>query len=123
MKAIILNRWVECVNKHNVEEVLKLYDDNAILLPTLSNKIRKTKAELQDYFEHFLSKKELKAEVKELYIQTVFNNELKADSGTYVFTWKNNQNEYESLNARFTFIIHKGKILEHHSSIEPIEEK
>jgi hypothetical protein len=109
------------VNNHDIENVLSLYDNNAILLPTLSNKIRKSKAELRDYFEHFLAKKDLKAEVKELYIQSIFNNQIRADSGTYVFSWKNAENETEHLNARFTFIIHQEKILEHHSSIEPIE--
>jgi len=119
MKAIILNKWIQLVNENNIEELLKLYDKRAILLPTLSNKIRKNKIEIRNYFEHFLAKKDLKAEIKQLYIQSMYNGDLKVDSGTYVFKYLDYDDILQELPARFTFIIKNGLILEHHSSTNP----
>ena len=40
MKSIsILNQWLQAVNQADVEKLVSLYDKNAILIPTFSNKI------------------------------------------------------------------------------------
>lgn len=119
-RAVILNKWVQKVNSHDIDAVVELYSKDAILLPTLSNVIRKTPLEIRDYFIHFLGKKELEAKVTEVYIQSIYNDDIKVDSGTYTFSYINEQDEKEELAARFTFIIQNGLILEHHSSVAPI---
>lgn len=118
MKTKIINKWIQLVNENNIEELLKLYDDKAILLPTLSNKIRRNKIEIRDYFKCFLNKNCLKAELMQLYIQSMYNGDLKIDSGTYTFRYKD-KNINKKLLARFTFVIKNGLIIEHHSSVDP----
>ena len=83
MVAIILNKWIKSLNNHNLDDILSLYSESAILVPTLSNKIRKNKAEIKDYFIHFLGKKDLRAKVKEVHIKYICNNRVKIDSGNY----------------------------------------
>lgn len=41
-QAKILSEWVQRVNSHDIDAVVGLYSEDAILLPTLSNVIRKT---------------------------------------------------------------------------------
>ena len=120
MKTTVLNSWIERINEHSVEKTLDLYHDSAILLPTLSCKLRKGKDEIKDYFEHFLGKEQLTAELKEVYIQSIYKDKIKIDSGTYLFSWLNQKKEMENLMARFTFVVENGLILEHHSSMQPI---
>lgn len=119
MEAIILNKWIESINENNLDVILSLYSESAILIPTLSKKIRKNKSEIKDYFIHFLKNKGLKAEVKEVYIQTLYNDAIKLNSGSYLFSYYSEKNEYQELNARFSFLIKDNIILEHHSSITP----
>lgn len=120
MKTKVLNSWIKHLNEHNLEKILDMYHTSAILLPTLSSKIRRGKDEIRDYFVHFLAKDQLTAELKEVYIQSIYSNKIKIDSGIYVFSWLNEQKQKESLEARFTFVIENGLILEHHSSIQPL---
>ena len=57
---IILNLfddWNKALQTGNPDEVVKLYDKNAILLPTLSPQVRHSHEEIKDYFVHFLAKK------------------------------------------------------------------
>lgn len=120
MEAPILNKWIKSPNEHNLYEVLSLYSESAILVPTLSNKIRENKVEIKDDFIHFLANRDLKAEVKQVHIQSIYNNNIKIDSENYLFSFCDTQNEYKELSARFTFVIKDNLILEHHSSISPI---
>lgn len=38
MEAIILNKWIESINENNLDVILSLYSESAILIPTLSKK-------------------------------------------------------------------------------------
>ena len=53
----LLDHWNAAIQTGKPKNVVALYDINAILLPTISNKIRKTHAEIEDYFEAFLDKR------------------------------------------------------------------
>jgi len=52
--AQLFDRWNVALQTGQAEEVVKLYAPDAILLPTISNKVRRNHAEIKDYFEHFL---------------------------------------------------------------------
>lgn len=119
MEATILNKWIESINENNLDAILSLYSESAILVPTLSKIIRKNKLEIKDYFIHFLENKGLKAEVKEVHIQSLYNDTIKINSGNYLFSYYNEKNEFQELTARFSFVIKDNIILEHHSSIAP----
>ena len=52
-----LNRWNRAVASVDPDRVLECYAEDAVLLPTLSARIRRNHAEIRDYFERFLSGK------------------------------------------------------------------
>ena len=53
----LIDKWNETLQTGSPESVITCYDDNAILLPTLSNQVRHNHDEIKDYFVHFLAKK------------------------------------------------------------------
>ena len=117
---IILNLfddWNKALQTGNPDEVVKLYDKKAILLPTLSGQVRHTHEEIKDYFVHFLSKKPI-GKINESNIR-IFGN-LAINSGIYTFNFKDGS----SAEARFTYVYKKVDennwiIVEHHSSLLP----
>ena len=48
--------WNNALQTGDPNKVAELYEPNAILLPTVSNKVRHNHEEIADYFVHFLAK-------------------------------------------------------------------
>ena len=46
----ILEQWMKAVNDGDVKTLLNLYDNNAVLIPTFSNRLLNTPEKLKDYF-------------------------------------------------------------------------
>lgn len=96
--------------------VVKLYDKSVILLPTLSNRVRRNHDEIIDYFTQFLSRKS-HGSIAESNIR-VFDG-LAVNSGVYTFLF----DDVEEVQARFSFVYrwdgNKWLIIEHHSSKMP----
>lgn len=92
------------------------YLSDAVLLPTVSNKVRLTDAERVDYFEHFLEKKPT-GKIDSRTIRTGCNKAI--DSGVYTFTFA----DKSTVTARYTFTYawdgKDWKISSHHSSAMP----
>lgn len=114
----LFDRWNQSLQSGDPQQVVKNYADSSILLPTLSNKLRLSKDEKLDYFEHFLAKKPVgKIEVSdvELDCNTAF------DAGIYSFTF----GDGSVAKARYTYTYKwfpKQKqwlITSHHSSLMP----
>lgn len=112
----LFDEWNNALQTGNAKKVTALYEYNAILLPTVSNKVRHNHEEIEDYFVNFLAKgpvgKIEKANIR-TFGQTAIN------SGIYIFTLKDGS----VVPARFTFVYRwNGKrwmIIEHHSSQMP----
>jgi uncharacterized protein (TIGR02246 family) len=51
-----LDRFAGALATHNPDRVTALFAPDAVLLPTLSNRVRTTPSEVRDYFVHFLAK-------------------------------------------------------------------
>lgn len=117
--AQLFDRWNASLQTDNPDEVLKNYADDAILLPTVSNKVRHNQAERKAYFENFLQLKP-RGTINERNIR-VFDD-VAIDSGIYTFSLFKDGKPAE-VRARYTFIYHrvgdKWLISEHHSSIMP----
>lgn len=94
--------WIDAVvnAKGNSEEVLSLYAKDAILLPTVSPKLCKTKEDLKEYFAFFLSLKDLHATTTELITREY--GELAMNTGFYTFTFMQNGKK-QVVHARFDF--------------------
>jgi len=112
----LFEEWNKALQTGNSKAVAELYEYNAILLPTVSNKVRHNHEEIEDYFVHFLAKEPV-GKIDEENIRTFGN--VAINSGVYTFTFKDGQ----SVTARFTYVYRWNgqdwKIVEHHSSQLP----
>jgi uncharacterized protein (TIGR02246 family) len=114
--AGLFDRWNTSLATLDPEEVVKNYSADSVLLATLANKPRLTRAERIEYFKHFLEKKP-KGHIDSRDIKIGCN--WAVDVGTYTFTFKDGS----KVPARYTYTyeFEKGKwlITSHHSSMMP----
>lgn len=108
--------WNEALQSGCAKTVASLYHESAILLPTISDLVRRSPQEIEDYFEFFLQNKPIG------HLETpnvrVFDD-LAINSGVYRFVLNGN----EEVTARYTFVYQRidnqWQIIEHHSSQMP----
>lgn len=114
--ASLFDKWNDSLATGDATKVSELYVSDAVLLPTLSNKVRLTDQERIDYFKEFL-KKGPSGKIDSRTIRIGCNKAI--DTGVYTFTFKDNTH----VTARYTFTYvwdGKGwKISTHHSSAMP----
>ena len=111
--------WNDALKTGDPDNVLACYAPDAILLPTMSNKVRSTRDGIRDYFVHFLAVKPV-GRIDEQHIRIY--DTLAINSGRYTFLVTVDGEEAE-IEARFTFVYRKydqgWMIIEHHSSQLP----
>ena len=116
----LFEEWNNALLSGDASKVEMLYAENAILLPTVSNKVRHNHGEIRDYFEHFIQKNPC-GNIIEHNIR-VFDN-MAINSGVYHFSLDTKDNERSIVKARYTFVYKKFDdkwlIIEHHSSAFP----
>lgn len=112
----LFDRWNASLKTGDAKKVSDNYLPDAVLLPTLSNKVRLTDAERMDYFEHFLEKRPI-GKIDTRTIRIGCNKAI--DTGTYTFTFF----DKTVVSARYTFSYtwngSEWKISSHHSSSMP----
>ena len=118
----ILEQWMQAVNNGNVKSLLSLYDNQAVLIPTFSNRLLNTPEKLRDYFEKLGSREDLSIALHEktLIIQEL-GNQIYSLSGIYNWRFAVD-GELLNFEARFSYLIDISKqnpILHHHSSQIP----
>ena len=116
----LFEEWNNALLSRDASQVTALYSPDAVLLPTVSNKVRHNHGEIRDYFEHFIQKNP-SGNLIEHNIR-VFDN-MAINSGVYHFSLDTKYDERSIVKARYTFVYKKfdGKwlIIEHHSSAFP----
>ena len=116
----ILQNWLNLVSIQDIDGVVNMYADDALLLGTFSNEIRVGEDQIRDYFNFFLAKKP-KASLIESKVHIIDDNSFTVN-GFYDFEVDENTSR-KLANARFTFVFKKQngvfKILSHHSSVMP----
>jgi len=113
-----LEKWVDTIKSGDPKQVTDLYDEDAILLGTFSNKERVGHELILEYFENLLkSPVDVKVVSENPH---VFGSDA-VNSGHYNFVTND-----KTINARFSFVYHKEgeptdewKIVSHHSSVMP----
>ena len=112
----LFTTWNNALATGDPSQVVTLYERDAILLPTVSNKVRHNHSEIEDYFVNFLSKGP-QGKIDESNVR-VFD-QLAINSGVYTFTFKDGA----TVQARYTFVYrwndNQWLITEHHSSQMP----
>jgi uncharacterized protein (TIGR02246 family) len=111
--------WNRAVQSGDPDSVVAWYAPDAILLPTVSAKVRHNHDEIRDYFVRFLSKKP-RGRIIEQNIRRY--DSIAINSGLYTFSLEEDGIRAD-VAARFTFVYQKREdgwlIVEHHSSILP----
>jgi len=112
----ILDKLQNAVNQHDLDAIMGLYAEDAILIPAFSNRIRKGKEEIREFYNGFFEKDDIEITVYQVSKQHSQN--LKVDNGMYLMKWKNNNIENEEY-LRFSLVVQNELIISDNSSIEP----
>jgi MFS superfamily sulfate permease-like transporter/ketosteroid isomerase-like protein len=112
----ILDQLALAINNRNLDLIVKLYAKDAILTPALSNKLKKGKKQIYQFYNDLFEKDNIRVTVYQVSTQKIAN--LKIDNGVYLIKWTNHGFEEEK-HIRFSLVIKDGKIITDHSSIEP----
>ena len=116
-----VEEWMKTVCTNNVESIVSLYKEDAILLGTLDGKIRKGRGEIREYFDFFVKLKPC-GEITEIVEEAFGYGRMAVANGTYDFDLVENGGKTVA-SARFTFVLERvginWKIQSHHSSKQP----
>lgn len=118
----ILKTWMSHINQADIESLLALYDPNAVLIPTFSNRLLNSPEKIRKYFETLGGREELSIALHEktLVVQPIRDN-LYSMCGIYCWRFAV-EGELLSFEARFSFIIDPAlpsPIIHHHTSQIP----
>ncbi|MDX1902338.1 MAG: DUF4440 domain-containing protein [Gammaproteobacteria bacterium] len=108
--------------KGDAEKIVKFYAPNALLLPTLSPEILKNEnGGLNAYFAALTARDQFKCTPQKLITQLY--GSLAINSGTYTFSYVDQNHHLQKVPSRFTFVYEKTgtqwQIVNHHSSVLP----
>jgi len=118
--AALFPQWNAALATGDPQKVADLYAPDAVLLPTVSNEVRRSRAEIVDYFTKFLQSKP--QGVIENEIVDVLDADTAVNTGVYEFALTKD-GKTERVRARYTYVyeLREGKwlIVNHHSSAMP----
>lgn len=118
--AVLFEVWNAALQTGSPELVASLYAPDGVLLPTVSNKVRTNRAEITDYFKHFLELHP-RGVIKEQHIR-VLGPDLALNAGIYTFDIVKD-GKPDQVTARYDFLYKRvnGRwlIADHHSSKMP----
>lgn len=119
----VLSNWLDCVNSGNLEGVLSLYNEGAVLLPTFSSEVRNDPEGIRRYFVKVSStNEEVIVEVipGTLIVQEISDSVFSLGG---IYSWEFLTKGVRSkIMARFTYTVDislKSPIIHHHSSLLP----
>ncbi|MBO9740316.1 SgcJ/EcaC family oxidoreductase [Xanthomonas axonopodis pv. begoniae] len=119
--AALFDTWNAALATGNPHKVADLYAPDGVLLPTVSNEVRASREQIENYFEMFLTKKP--QGVVNYRTVRVLDDDSAVDAGVYTFTLTDKAGKKSNVQARYTFVYEKrdGKwlIINHHSSAMP----
>ncbi len=118
----LLKVWLSRVNAGDIEGILALYDEQAILIPTFSNRLLNGPQKRRDYFENLVHREDLSIALHEktLAVQAL-GASLHSLCGIYCWRFAV-EGELLSFEARFSFLVDLARlnpILHHHTSQIP----
>lgn len=118
--ADLFPQWNAALATGDPQRVADLYAPDAVLLPTVSNEVRRTRAQIVDYFTKFLQSKPQGTIEDE--IVDVLDADTAINTGVYRFTLTKDGKQ-QQVRARYTYVyeLRDGKwlIVNHHSSAMP----
>ena len=97
----ILDEWQRFLNQGDLENITRLYSDEAVLWGTFSDTLRDSPGLIREYFETLLEKDDLRVEWGTMRTRSCDGFHLY--SGTYAFSYVDGKPV--TVPARFTFVI------------------
>lgn len=118
----VLKEWMRLVNHRDIAGLLALYNQNAVLIPTFSNRLLNSPAQIREYFERLCSRDDLSISLhdKTLMTQSI-RQKIHALCGIYRWRFAID-GESLTFEARFSYMLDlalPSPILHHHSSQIP----
>ena len=113
----VLNMWSVFFNNKNLNAIILLYSNNAVLLATFNKDILQGKGNIMPYFVNLFKKENLKVVFDDKPIITPVDDAFVV-SGNYTFSFTENGKRIEE-KARYSYVIENRKIVNHHSSVRP----
>ncbi|MGW0861218.1 SgcJ/EcaC family oxidoreductase [Streptomyces sp. NPDC002611] len=119
----LFDQWNAALQTGDAKKVADLYAKDAVLLPTVSNNVRTDRAEIVDYFEHFLKNKPHGKKIES--VVNILDRNTVIDTGVYEFALTDPKSgEKSDVKARYTYAYEKQPngtwlIVNHHSSKMP----
>jgi len=118
----ILDQWMDAVNGGELEKLLALYDRQAVLIPTFSNKVLNCPEKLREYFEKLGQREGLSIALHEKTLQEQpISDQFCTISGIYNWRFEV-EGEMLNFEARFSYLFdlfNESPIIHHHSSQVP----
>jgi hypothetical protein len=117
----VVHAWMTALNARDLHQVLALYADDAVLLPTFSPHALRTPVDRRRYFEQLTARPGLAVTLHEKTLRVqALGPDLEVASGIYRFQVEIDD-EPLVFEARFTFVVAPGPapIRHHHSSQIP----
>ncbi len=120
MAENLLRTWEVCLNNTDLDGIISLYAEDAVLWGTFSDIFCDTPELIRKYFEVLFYKKNLKVKFGASNLRSF--GEAAIYSGEYEFSYENEK--LIIFPARFSFVFYKDnneiyKIIDHHSSLIP----
>lgn len=109
----VYNKLIHNVNTKNKEGILELYHENAVLVPSFSSRIRRNKAEIEDYYATLFKMDDLAISKNEIFLNKT--NGQRVDSGIYNISWSNGASR-ANYKLNFMIVVEDEKIIAHQSS-------
>jgi hypothetical protein len=114
--------WADCVNKGRIDDLISLYYEGAVLMPTFSPHAAKNKEDLKNYFTLLSERDGMQVNIHDKALDCLqIKEKTYVVNGIYEFKF-NVDDIFRTFPSRFTFVIDFGKkspILHHHSSQIP----
>ena len=120
MAENLLRKREVCLNNEDLDGIVNLYTDNAVLWGTFSDIIRDNHSLIRDYFEALFLKDNLKVTFGDSNLRSF--GQAAIYSGEYEFSYQDDKEV--KCPARFSFVFYRNKdgeyrIIDHHSSLVP----
>jgi uncharacterized protein (TIGR02246 family) len=121
---LALTQWKNAVESGSVDGVMKLYDQNAIMISTFAQNPMTKREEIRGYFKKVIVNPDIKVEIEDSHPR-VFGK-MAVNSGRYTLSYTQD-GEPVSIPARFSFVyvLENGNwlIVDQHSSRVPLPDK
>ncbi|WP_417603263.1 DUF4440 domain-containing protein [Owenweeksia hongkongensis] len=114
--------WKDAIKARQLNKILNLYSEKAILLGAFSPEVASTKSEISQYFKELFKRTDLSVCFLETYITKM--EDAAINTGIYRFDYTEDGNR-RSVVARYTFALQYSEItgqwliINHHSSVLP----